>query len=120
MSSLIPIDLGSGRTAHIKEETPYGEIEDARWLEKHWLKQSPDHAKEARQAMCFPIVCVHRWEGMSDDWSWPDMITPLSTDQPAIDARYQSLRRHIGMKTLTKLMTAIQSAMLPDEVLEGN
>ena len=118
--SLIPVDIGGGRVAHIKEETPYGEIEDARWLEKHWLEKSPDHAKEARQAMCFPMVCVHKWQGMPEGWSWPDLITPLSTDQPAIDARYQSLRSHLGMRTLKVLMDAIQKAMLPDEILEGN
>ena len=37
------------------------------------------------------------------------LITPLSSDQPAIDWRYQSLRRNVGMKTLKVLMDAIQS-----------
>ena len=118
--ALIPIDLGGGRVAHIREETTVGELEDAKWLETHWLPTQPEHTQESKKNLCIPMVVVIKWEGMGEGFTWPDLICPLSTDQPAIEARYMSMRKNIGLKTLQKLVSAINLACLPSEQLEGN
>ena len=117
---LIPIDLGTGRVAHIREETTIGELEDAQWLEAHWIPSQPEHSRSSRRSMCLPMIAVVRWEGMPEGFSWPDLIQPLASDQPAIEARYLSLRRHIGLKTLSTVASAINTACIPTEELAGN
>ena len=52
---LIPVDLGGGRKAHIREETPYGEIEDARWLENTGSSSHPTTPRTRGKR------CASRW-----------------------------------------------------------
>ncbi len=118
--SLIPIDIGGGRTAHIRQETTIGELEDAQWLEKVWLEDAPDHARDSRRGLCLPMVCVREWEGMPSAFTWPALPEPLMTSHPSIEARYQSMRSHLGMRSIKVIIERLTEAMMPGETLEGN
>ena len=118
--SLIPIDIGSGRTAHIRQETTIGELEDAQWLEKYWLLDAPEHARDSRRGLCLPMVCVREWEGMPSGFEWPALPEPLISSHPSIEARYQSMRSHLGMRSIKVIIERLTAAMLPGDILEGN
>jgi len=118
--SLIPIDLGGGRTAHIRQETSIGEWEDSQWLEQVWVLDAPEHARSTRRGLCLPMVCVREWEGMPSGFTWPALPDPLVSSHPSIEARYQSMRTHVGMRTLKVITTRLTTALIPGDILEGN
>lgn len=118
--SLIPIEIGGGRVAHIRQETTIGELEDAEWIERVWVEGSPAHTQKTRRQLCLLIVCVRRWSGMPGSFAWPSLPTPLIADHPSIEERWRAIREHIGYRTAKPLLEAVQKAMMPDEKLEGN
>ncbi len=117
---LVRIDLTNDRGAWIREESTIGEVEDVAYLEKFWVSSAPEHAQNARKGCTLPIVCVKRWDGMPEGFTWPDLPHELTKDNPSIATRFASLRAHVGMKTLHALIRGITAAMIPSDALEGN
>lgn len=117
---LISIDLGRDRSAFIREETTIGECEQIAYLEKHWIQAGPEHAYDLRRGCIQALVCVRRWTGMPDVFSWPDLELELSVDSSALQTRYASLSAHIGIRTLKAVNEAVLAAMVPTETTEGN
>lgn len=117
--NLKPIQLGRGRVAHIPEEISYGEYEDITWLQKHWSNAGPEHTHDLRDGVCLVMIGVQRWEGMPDWWNWPDLQLPLSSDQPAIKERFETLQK-LGMGAFSTLAKACGEAVGITQKLEGN
>lgn len=117
--NLKPIELGKGRIAHVVDELSFGQYEDSSWLKEVFFKDAPSHSDGLYFMASSIIVGVAKWEGMGEDWEWPELKSPLSKDQPAIQKRFDSLRG-FSVHKLRRIFEAIQEESEVDPKLEGN
>lgn len=117
--NLKPIELGRGRIAHVVDELSFGQFEDAQWLREVFFKDSPSHSDGLHFMAASVMIGVVKWEGMGEDWEWPELKSPLSIDQPAIQKRFDSVYG-FSIHKLRRIFEVIQEESEVDPILEGN
>lgn len=117
--NLIPIKLGRGRVAHVCEDITFGQFEDAMWLREVFFKDTSEHSKNLYFMAAHLIICVEKWEGMDTDWEWPSLKSTLSTCQPSLQKRMDSLKG-LPIQNVHKIFEFLNSESEVDPQLEGN
>jgi hypothetical protein len=116
--NLYKIELGDSRSAFIREEISVGQVEDMAFLEAQWVPTAPETRKNT-YSMSPPIItCVERFEGYDDDW--PDLDSELDVDNQSVAARYNWIRKNLGLRSIMDLCATIAERANPSEKLEGN